>query len=198
MEPDELLDDVDYAESTPVKIFSKDDPLLAAKAQFGSYREEVAEGRIKTRAERRTTLDLPAHGSLQLVAEYCALPYESLRAIGRKNEKKAKNGYTWEQVEVMTQADQLAACCTQIFMRHDGELLALGDVLAGKVDEPCVKYDVQLADVISPVFGKIDSARNAVLRCFQNDTILLATHHQELLEWMTESDEEASEDFLGE
>lgn len=175
--------------------------LDAARGALSSIREDFDEQYDETRAARRTFLDLPAirveggdgTRTLQLVAEYGALPYETLRKTGRQASKVKK--LSEEQREVVAQETDLVKACVALHMRFDGELLSLQDVL--EAEHP-VRYGSKLAEILPAKLGPISSARDAVRRAFQNNSVWLAVHYGDLMEWMADSESEGDEDILGE
>lgn len=157
-------------------------------APAGSILDQLRDKRRALSQDKTKVIDVAGYGG-QLAVEYGRMDYDELSPLLNKMAKVKSS-----QAELNIMTDVLVRACRSVLVRPEdgGKLTALNEVVPEFGDDP-VRYDKRLAEACEL---KVDATR-ARLICqglFNNDLALVA-HSNELIEWMKDSEEEASEDF---
>lgn len=186
----DLADDLDFEEAAPAT------DLPSEHAVDASMLTRLKAKRERIREERRLFLDVPGYGG-EIVAEYRPLSWDTLNKIGTKAEKSKS-----DRKALMAHADTIATACVELHVQKPGDpstRIPIGRMLeAGNAgftwDGEPIRFDHQLARGFE---FKATSARQAVFDLF-NDEVAVTTHHNELAEWMQDTDVNDDEAFEGE
>jgi hypothetical protein len=131
-------------------------------------------------------LEIPGYGG-DLVARYQFVPFERMGRIGLDLEKvKDKTA----QVRFAA-ADTLIACCREIMVQVDGEVVPLAD-------EAGLHHPVQFDEALSEILAlDVSRARDVVFAVFGNDYAVIEQAGT-VSDWLRDGSPEVDRDLLGE
>ena len=164
-----------------------DEPQGQELPPGGSYLDRLRKRReqmVQSSQTAHRDIEVPGYpDDLKIVVRFRPLTWEVLKQIGQRVEKLRT-----ARKELLGHADVLIRACDEILVRDKGELKPIDPS-----GEP-TRFEVKLAEMLG---FEAKSARDVVFGLYMNDIAVTAAHN-ELAEWMPQSNADINEDLQGE
>jgi hypothetical protein len=162
------------SQETAEKKLSPDNLLTTLR----SRRQEIGEA-------KSVDLEVPGYDGA-LVIRYGKVDWDELRRIAGKAQKSKS-----PRRELNAQADTLVAACQEVLIRVGEELLPITEAFPEADTGEPVRFDDRLAKALE---FEAPNARAVVFGTYNND-LAVTLAHNDLTEWMRNSNQEEDEDF---